>query len=385
MEKERINVFYNCSKAYIKYLYVSLFSLFNSNRDYYIVVFIGTFDLNIETCHDIIELALEFDNEIVLCKCDKEEFVKSIRKLDPSGFLQEIWKRTGYEALIVYKMFELIPDDIDRIIRLHVDTIIKSSLRELYFIELDKYDTVSPLANYCFQEDYSYNNKKNGKSGAISEFFCAYNLMNINKNELSLEYILGRFNDITREEILIEDIKAQLAGCYDYLLTCAVNGRMGFCDGLKYNYYSMETKTKTWNIEDRLRARRSSIVVHYDGYNPWDGKNKRLPLDSLWWEMAKFSPYYMEFVRSYRKSKVYEIIYNNSFLYWRDNYKDKKWQINRLGYLILAFVFTTIGCGIFEGLIEQRLLFFIGMIIIMEPFMGLMRHIKGGKENKSWE
>lgn len=371
MGQKRINFFYNVSKEYLKFAYMSILSVFQSHRTYEVNIYIGSFDIEQYDLNELVHLANDFGNKIHLLKADKNQFEAILDKMDASGLVRKQWERTGIHSLLVYSMFELLPKDVDKIIRIHCDTIVKSDLTELYFGKLEYHNVVTINTDYLSDVSNEYVINKAKKPYSVCEFFSMYNMERLINCDLSLSNIFSGIKYINENEMSYLPYRIQIMGAYDYLLSKVLGDDVYYCDGLQFNYISKENKTIRWSKYDRMVARQNATIIHYDARQPWLFNGFTHPLDKLWWSYAIQSPYYSQMKKKYHNSilkyylksfipKIYlnkkkyfssrmVYIFMLGILFGMISYFDNKKYINvaywfffAFGFIVMEFAFTLI-------------------------------------------
>lgn len=290
---ERMNVCYMSSLEYLKYLYVSVYSLFENNKNYKIIVYLLSFEITEEDIEKLNFLAQKYGNEIVLLKIDKDYFVNGL-----SENLLHLWPRGGAIPLLQYIMFDVLPDDVDKIICFHVDMLVKADLGEVYFKDLNDFYALSIDDSYVFEGDEWPRLRERIQSDL--------SIMNL-KKPCSVMFKIFNVGMIREEGVNFEYFKKLAANSetswfYDEVFTKAFCNKVTYCRGVEYSYESMERRADIVG-SSFLEYRTKSKIVHYDYIKPWDG-NSGNPMDFLWWEYAKETPYYDEFKKFHDESYV---------------------------------------------------------------------------------
>ena len=117
---KRMNVGLNITKDFVKYSYVLLRSIFQNNRDYQIHVYIFSGNICEDDLTDIKELASSYDGVIKLLSVNPKMIEIIFKNPLPE---HPIFMHT------VYFMFSLLPQDVDKILVLDADMIVKKSLK----------------------------------------------------------------------------------------------------------------------------------------------------------------------------------------------------------------------------------------------------------------
>ncbi|MDD5832613.1 MAG: glycosyltransferase family 8 protein [Clostridiales bacterium] len=127
-----MNIVYNCNERFAVHTAVSIASLFDSNRaEEKIRVFILGNGLSTESVKGFGELAESFGREIAIT--DLRDYEAALRLL----FGREL-NTGGFDVTVLARLFAAshLPDEVEKYLYLDADTVVLSSLKELYDTEL---------------------------------------------------------------------------------------------------------------------------------------------------------------------------------------------------------------------------------------------------------
>ena len=297
-----MNICVTLNNKYAKFLFVMLKSLIDTNGE----------------GHNIFILYESIDN-IIINKL--EEFINNYHcrivwiKENSKKYMNFPMKNNwSYETYFILRIHELLPDEIDRVLYLDVDTIICEKLENLYNINFeDCYIAarkVVPEDNNCTNEYVA--GKTFINSGVV--------MMNLRK---------------MRSEICFRDyLNAAKQMKYNFymdeaLLSYVMLGKIRFIS-YKYNYWISNSEHE------------SPCIIHYicpeHPYKPWDLffldnelnkldgliNNKKFMVNreindlfKIWWKYARETPYYEELKKDLDNKKewfircLYEYIIKN--------------------------------------------------------------------------
>ncbi len=72
------------------------------------------------------------------------------------------------------------------------------------------------------------------------------------------------------------------------------HGRMIYIPSEKYNLFARLYYNSGYNYE---KVKETGVsIIHYSGPKPWSGQNLRTDIEKFWWEYARLTPYYHEFL-----------------------------------------------------------------------------------------
>lgn len=281
-----MNIAIAVNKSYIKYAYVMLTSLCLHQTE----------DLDIYVLHH--ELASEDQSILMPLSTQYPITIHFIyvpdHLLPPTAALNaNSW---GIETYFRLLLVDLLPPTIDRALYIDVDMIIHKSLHDLYFCDFGSAKLVAcqdfsgtpPFADYR-QELFS---------DFISPNFIYFNagITLFNLSALRPAYNFSYYMSIADQL----DYKIQFPD-QDLLNYCHWNEVLLF-DETKYNLYARRAYT------DQGLTLQSVIenvhVIHYATAKPWSGNCFHCNLEQLWWDYAKLTPFYTEFL----EQMVYETI-----------------------------------------------------------------------------
>lgn len=284
-----MNIAIAVNRAYVKYAYVMLTSLCQHQNE----------QLNIYILHH--DLAAE--DQDLLSPLIKEYSITlhfiyvPDHLLPPSEVLQaNSW---GVETYFRLLLVDLLPDTIDRALYIDVDMIINKPLNDFYFCELgsNKLAACLDFTGTPPFEDY----RQELFAEFISPDFIYFNagLTLFNLSELRPFYNFAYYMD-TAQKL---DYKIQFPD-QDLLNYCHWNEVLLF-DENKYNLYARRAYTDRGATLQSVKQ--TSHVVHFATAKPWQGNCFHCELEQLWWDYAKQTPFYIEFL----KQMVYETINSN--------------------------------------------------------------------------
>lgn len=109
----------------------------------------------------------------------------------------------------------------------------------------------------------------------------------------------------------------------DLLNYCHWNETL-FFDENKYNLYARRAYT---NLDLTLQNVKDSVhVIHYATSKPWSGNCLHCNLEQLWWNYAKLTPYYSDFL----EQMVYETINSTDVLQYMTALQQENEQLYQI-------------------------------------------------------
>lgn len=262
-----MNIVYSSSDSYAECTGVSLWSLFENNKDVdSLCVYILDTDISELNKNKLIEVANSFNRSISFIPA-KEDFIKGAKK-----FNLELMRGAynTYSRIMLNTWFS----DLDRILVIDSDTLICGNIEELWEINMTDYiiGAVPEVAMYG-----KYNNMEDQQ--LISELPLYYNMGICLVN-------LKEWRDSKIDELLEREIAKSVENfkiADQSILNKYLNSKIMRIP-LKYNYYStvhgvplklinkVFFKKNIFDKQEYLDASINPVIVHYFGHSyerPW--------------------------------------------------------------------------------------------------------------------
>lgn len=273
---------------YSKYMYVTILSILaNKNDDTFCNFYLLVSNLFQKSIHnEFIKLQNKYPN----CSINFIEMGSDFTSL--KMLIDHITYPTYYRL----KMAELLPQ-YDKVIYLDTDVIVKKDLTEYYNIDLeDNYIAGVCAVTYALHWDVNIDTYKSYGISDLRDIVNAgvtlWNLKKIRDNNLTpklVEMISNNYygqdqdiiNIIFHKKIKFVNVTYNLMTKYPQLVN--KNHK---------DYMFLKEVYGESNIENALK---SPVIIHYaDKIKPWDKMNSWLA--KIWWEYAKQSPFYWDFI-----------------------------------------------------------------------------------------
>lgn len=244
--KEAMNILLTPSRKYFKYVYVLLKSLFVNHFNHTFNVFINVKDISREDMHELQEFCnMEGNNSNVYCLSNNKQTDATFKV--SSARPQEVY----------FKLYALdvLPEAVDRILYLDIDTIINGELLELYNLQFAEGECIAACGGARFSGASEYDVSKAIKGQYFNSGVILFNLKEIRKQNITINSYIN--------------VAKNNSYWYDQGLLNAI-----FCDKAKYvptqlyNYrYGIFHNSKTVNYMQ-------SRIIHFSSwrapYKPWD-------------------------------------------------------------------------------------------------------------------
>ncbi len=285
-----INVCVSSNHAYVKYLYVMFSSLFECNHGEEFSIFVLERDLTESDKVCLVELASKWNSII------------KFEHIDVSVFEPIIVQGIGdYPAETLFRFCILDAlSEIDKVLYLDVDVLVRHPIRELYTTDFDGNlfvaceDLFMPLDEYR-QEMFHRSEGKYFNAGVM-----LWNLDGLRK-EISIDTFFKAAKELGQKLV-----------CADQeVLNYLFYDRIKWMDSYKYNYLVQMDNTRGYDYRQF-----DPVILHFAGVNPWK-PGRRSEAYTEWWEYVERTPYKDEIYSEYRSRVDYsitELINNNDDL-----------------------------------------------------------------------
>ena len=212
----RMNILAVANSSFFSPLMVMLDSFLMLHKDIDVTVFLAYEDLSEDEIDSIRRLADIFS--------DKAARKTLVPVYVGEEFKKRVPERNGFPAEVCYRILALmmLPEDVDRILYLDADMIIKGRLEGLYRTELDGYqfaacEDITGIINGF----HSMNKKRLGIPTELTYFNSGVILFNVNKmleQGMAQKLIEGLYANPERYEYPDQDILNEMC-CRDVLIT----------------------------------------------------------------------------------------------------------------------------------------------------------------------
>lgn len=277
----RMNIASALNSKYVRYTYVMLTSLFHNNPEAEIHVYLLHNDLSCEEQKLLSSLAEKYGNQLHFLHLKRSDFPASL----PTT---ESWSLEAYFRLT---LTDILPPEVDRLLYLDVDIIVANPLNELYFTDFeDAYfcvcrdmGTVYPfpdIRNELFRDHLA--------TGKFTYFNSGVMLWNIEK-------LRGRYG-LKNYLALAEKLNYQILAPDQDLLNYMHWQQIKLVDEYQYNLFARFVYKRGIRYEE---VREQTVIVHYPGMKPWEGQYFHYDIEQLWWDYAKMTPFYHEFMETF--------------------------------------------------------------------------------------
>lgn len=281
-----MNICVTVNSNYVRYLYTMLLSLYENNKKGSICLYVIQRDFTEEDKRTIRKLTNAYKNHVEYIWVDE-------RKFDTMAVSINERKNLSLEIYFRLLIPEFIPVKVNRVLMLDVDIVVNNSIEELYTTDMEG-KCLAAAPNMCH-------------NFIVKKFFRMWypqdRISWIHYNTGILLWDLKKIREQYPEEYLFQQASKYKIGTSTFEEEL-INVEFGennvlALDPLKWNYitthedrFMMPGFNKYQSLEE---LRKACHIVHYAAMNPWEVgcKNKGF---TLWWEYARKTPYYLEFL-----------------------------------------------------------------------------------------
>ena len=315
------------NEAYVPYTYVMLKSLFESNKENDITVFLLHNGLTEKSTKAFFDLTKSYGQVIEL--------------LGVTSFSMDsqVYINSGWDEIVMYPLllWDILPEKVERVLYLDGDVIVNKDLSDLYAMDFDGKDIIA--CPDILSSDSHKEYRSNFEDGTY--FNTGMMVMNVAKNRGKRLMQQYEKTGLRLEHPLFYPSQD--------LLNYVHKNHVLYVDPLKYNFPTYEGRHKNGGYDEK-RTRKEVSVLHFSEKKPWsEGDHKFYDIENLWWEVCKGSP----FEKYFEKDNLICVIGLNkdddvekTMKSAREIYKD----YFRGGRLVFADA-----CGIGKGAISKEL------------------------------
>ncbi len=286
-----MNLALSFNKAYLDYALVMLVSFCETNREHNEIYVLHSELESADTAY-IKEALSCYDAELVFLNVTNYRWDLSTLPT------MQMWSREIYYRLMLP---DIMPENVDRILYLDVDTIVHRPLNEFYYQDFDGNDIVA-----CVDS-----NGKEKPFEAFTEFQQSFikPLWSSDFKYFNSGVIL--FNIAQMRENFGFDYYLSIMESWDYkmsapdqdVLNYAHFGKVKFASSREFNLFARQAYNEGYTYED-LKGK--NYIIHYVGNKPWDWMNTHFEFERLWWEFAALTPSYEKLMERFVESALSE-------------------------------------------------------------------------------
>lgn len=280
MVRERMNVYITTSKRHLAYAYVSIYSLFENNKDSEVYLYIVSEDIQDQDLKNEYKVAEAFGHHIVIVPFDDEMARDFTVSRDE--------KHWPMATMSCYWLFHvLLPEDVDRIMAIESDTVTIGSLYDIYHVDMEGAYMACPGPEHKPQSHINFVEGLDGQ--CVTFVLSVYDVKKIKQN-------------FTLKDILDTDAKVREK---------AGHSQMEFTFGILFKNHIKYIRGKESCLDENreymkqlgweyiIDTEKTCRLLHFSSYEdyakPWNPV-ELMPGYYYWWKYAKNSPYYKEYM-----------------------------------------------------------------------------------------
>lgn len=296
-EKAKMNVAMAFDEKYVKYAYVTIFSLLENNPDAKIDLYILERSLSDASKGCISKLCEDHGSHAYFLYVDISRFEDKL----PT---QEWWPAEVYFRLL---LTELLPSEIDRILYLDGDMVVNKSLSELYNTDITDYD-MAACYDVCLDiatvEQFLTGRHKKLEVMFNDKTYINSGMLLMNIDRLRQNYSFADYMDALAE--LEFAVRAPDQDLINYVHDKLIKR----LDPRKYNYPGYMVYYEIGNCQ---KAKETVPIIHFIGTKPWQGGNHiHYNTEQIWWDYACRTPFAEELMTTYISESVMDPTVENN-------------------------------------------------------------------------
>ena len=276
MAQNTMNIAVAVDEKFVKYSCVMLTSLFENHRDREIQVFVLYGQIDETQLKYFADLADRYEQKIQLIQMQREWFPEELPHTKE-------WPLEVYYRLA---LTDILPTEIDRVLYLDVDVIVKDSIWEFYSTDfqgkslcacrdMSALDGMAPAQYELFREHRKDPDFKYFNTGVL--------LMNLKKmrENVSLDFFIRT------------GLELNLVAVDQDLLNYVFHGDVQYFDEYRYDLFAKLAYNKGLGYDWVLQ---NTSIIHFAGRKPWHHETLHYDTEKFWWNYAKMTPFYAQFL-----------------------------------------------------------------------------------------
>ncbi len=307
----KMNICVTVNSKYVRYLYVTLTSLYLNNKKGSINLVVLQRDFTEEDKDMVKTLTEKYHNTVEFVQVPDSDFAEY-----PTKYMREI--------LFRLRVPEYMPDEWDRVLLLDADLIVNGDISELYYsIFKENYFAAAPDMfgkGVVWRDNRRWYPKDRMDWTHYNTGVLLYNLEGLRR-------------DFPRDYLYAEGLNSRIeAPTFEEELINVLFGEKGILplQKEKWNYmpglHSYDIREDYVIYKDNDEIEKNAHIIHFAQQNPWD-RGKKTEAFRIWWKYAKKTPFYEEVLReTYWKTEEYL----NSIDVSLENTESKLRDIDRL-------------------------------------------------------
>lgn len=284
-----INIATAFNKKYLRYTAVMLTSLCKNNTTEHIRVFVLHHELDDDDFQLLRECLNNYDIEIISLIIDRNLFNDRL----PHNVQ---WTIEAYYRLL---LLDILPLDVERLLYLDVDIIVNCSINDFYHIDFCDDEIIVAENAGGFIDP---NKRLTQKQQEMFEPMFKQGFKYFNSGVLLLNISLLRENHNFQTYLqAIEEWNYEMGAPDQDILNYVHWNKVGYIDPTIVNYFSRVAHEQGVSYE---QAKNSIMILHYTDEKPWETRNYHYPIEQIWWDYAKLTPFYVELLEEFLKKSL---------------------------------------------------------------------------------
>ena len=289
---KRMNIATSLNSKYMRYTCVMLTSVFeNQPKDVDIHIYLLHNDLTRQDKEHLDGVIQSYGGTLHLLHVDESSFPASCP-------ITGNWTLEAYFRLLLQ---DILPEDVDRLLYIDVDTIVNHSLEEMYDTNFegsmlcacpDLYAKEFPdFRNEIFKEQ-------------IKQGFTYFNsgVLLLNIAAMREKYSVQDYLRVA------EKLNFKLSAPDQDLLNYVHWNEVKLLDANRYNLFARTAYHHDIHYEE---VKNQVTIVHFPGHKPWSGNTLHFDIEQLWWDYAKKTPFYIELMEEFLNQTINDpIVYD---------------------------------------------------------------------------
>jgi len=308
-----MNIAISINEKFARYGYVMLLSLFEQHADIPVQVFVLCRSLSDGVQEDYRNLTKRFKG-------------KTVTFLFVSGDLlpfslpsSEKWPVEIYFRLLL----PFLLPEAERILYLDTDIIISGPLKEMYDLPFGE----DLLWGAVDNSDGNLNENQKKIFAGLKTGDCDFHYINSGVLLMNLSGLRDYYqpSDVTD---LADRFSDHLSAFDQDIINFLFYRKIRYLVGERYNFFARLYHNSGYTKKEVLD--KGVSIIHYSGAKPWSGENLLTDLESFWWEIAKNTPYYHDFLEERLQEEI-RVGFENSheFIYARHQIENAQNEIRR--------------------------------------------------------
>lgn len=304
----QMNIVIAINKSYIRYAYVMLKSLLINNPS---PVHVYVFHHDLTASDEPVLRELEHSYTV----CIYYVYVSDNYLPSKEALAANSW---GIETYFRLLLTDLLPAHLDRALYIDSDMIINGSIKEFYYHELGP-KRLAACRDFISQapfHDYRDELFKNIIVDDQAYFNAGFTLFDL--NALGQDYNFKHYMDVAKQ------LNYQIHFPDQDLLNYCHHDDVLLLDALKYNLYARRAYTDYHLHYNDVKEQ--VTVIHYATSKPWQGNCFHCDIEQLWWDYAKMTPFYIEFM----EQMVTEVINDTATFQYTSELQNENHQLYQI-------------------------------------------------------